>query len=399
MGGLFVIGERPGPEEVERGEPFIGRSGDWLNPGFGGMRVTGPEALKLWEPFRKPVLCLGCSLYDKGLSFVPGAGNERLFVSNTRRCLHEAETEMEWTASVAHCAGLLQSEMERIQPRALLLVGGDALKSLTGLDDPLKFHGSVWHRAAIDEIRQTLGVFTPLIPSSVHTIVFSLHPAYAMRRGVPQLRPSIKSAVVRAMRWSERLAGPSFSDWSVGLEPTPDELASYLLDGEGPVIFDIETEHENHAAITLCGASARDRHALVTAWTEPFIGIWREFFAGPRLKVAQNSPFDRNGLAAWGIEVAPPVEDTLHRGALLHPPFDEAEKMRWLNLPTMALRMLDGLANWKETEKPETRAFYRAMFPRVPEWLHARLYNGIDNIVTRLLYDAQEEALAMEGML
>lgn len=398
MSGLMIIGERPGPEECEKGDPFIGRSGDWIGAGLGGERVTGEHAMRLWKPYNKPVTCLGCPLYDKGQSFVPGCGNERVFVSNVRRCLHEGETEDEWIASKVQCVRAhLEAELEAAQPRALLLVGDDALHAVTGLKGSQKYHMSVWHRAAVDEIRRALGVTVPALPPSIHTVVFTLHPAHAMRAGIPQLKPTITLSVLRAKRWAERTAGLSM-DWHFDLDLTPDDLAEYLA-GVTSAAVDVETDHEDHSKIVLCGASARDGHAVSTPWTPDFIEVWREFLSRPGVvKWLHNSPFDRKAFAAWGVEVVPPVRDTIQMAALLHPPFKGAERMRWLNLPSCSMRMIDGLANWKDTEKPETRAYFRAMFPHVPEFLHSRLYNGIDCIVTRMLAQIQEETLKMEGM-
>lgn len=398
VSGLFVIGERPGPEECDRGDAFVGRSGDWLNAGLAGERRTGPDALRLWPAYAKPVGCLGCPLYDDGLSFVPGSGSTRVFVSNVRRCLDEAETPEAKKASMAQCARTyLAAELERMQPTALALVGGDALEAVTGLHEMQKFHGSVWHRAEIDEIRRTLGAIALPIPASVHTIVASLHPAFAMRLGVPQLKPSIVTAVARAKRWSERPGGPT-RDWTFSLEPSVDDFAAYL-DVTGKVILDIETDRDDHTSIQLVGVSARDGHAMVIPWSLEVAEVLLEAMQRTdMIKIGHNFAFDRKGFAAHGIEVAPPTRDTIQAAALLHPVFKGAERMRWLNLPTCAIRLIDGIPNWKDPERPETRAWFRAAFPRVPEWLHPRLYCGVDCVVTRMLEGAQEDALMLEGM-
>lgn len=396
---LFVCGEAPGPNECERGSPFVGRSGDWLNAGLGNDR--GSQPVRFWPALQKPPECDGCPLREKGCSFVPGFGDpRRVFVSNVRRCLADDETPEEKAASTAHCVkAFLAPELARVKPRSLLLIGGDALAAITGLRDVGKYHGSVWHRAEIDEVRRTLGIVAPLIPDSLHTITATLHPAFAMRAGLPQLKPSIIATIARAMRWSERPAGPR-RDWTFILEPTPDDVAAYLGDAKDRVAVDVETLHDDHSTITMIGFSARDGEALVTPWTHEARGVVAEFLARRDvLKVFHNGPFDRTALAGrYGIEVAQPIRDTINRAALLHPPFKQAEKHRWLNLPTCTLRLIDGMFNWKDPERPEVKAMYRAAWPHVPEWLHSRLYNAVDNIMTRLLDGAQEQALTMEGM-
>src|SRR5213593_940613 len=398
MSTLFVCGERPGHEEEQRGEPFVGASGGWIDKGL-GMARGGAD--RLWPPFEKPPACAGCHLEHKGGPFVPGVGSfDQVFVSNVRKCMYEDETPAERETSVAHCArAYLEAELVRAAPRALLLVGGDALKTISGLKDTERYHASVWTRAEVDEIRRALGHSgVPALPPTLHTISVTLHPAYAMRAGLPQLRPSITLAVARALRWAGRPAGPA-RDWTFNLEPTPDDLAAYL-DTREPVAVDVETPHDDFECIELCGFSARDGHAMVVEWREPYIEITRAFLGrGDVRKVLHNGAFDRKAFAAYGIKVAPPVWDTIQAAALLHPPFRGAEKHRWLNLFTCAARLIDGLPNWKDTERSETRALYRAAYPRVPNFMHPKLYNAADVIVTRRLRDAQEIVLREEGMI
>jgi len=399
MSALFVIGERPDPDEVEAGAPFVGRSGDWLNAGLGNNRGSNP--VRMWPPFGKPPECQGCPLVDKGKSFVPGFGDPTsVFVSNVRRCLCEDETPEEKAASITHCVrAYLVPEVAAVKPSALLTVGADALLAVTGLKDIGRYHGSIWHRAEIDEVRRALGLESALLPESLHTVTATLHPAFAMRAGLPQLRPSITAAIARAKRWSERPAGP-IRNWSFMLDPTPDDVAAYL-DTDEPVAVDVETPYDDHTTINLVGFSARDGEALVTPWSIEVREIVADFLGREEVwKIGHNFAFDRTAfLDRYGINVTPPIWDTIQGAALLHPPFKQAEKHRWLNLATCAIRMIDGLFNWKEHERPEVKAMYRAAFPKVPEWQHPRLYCGVDVIVTRLLKHAQEDALKFEGML
>lgn len=397
---LFVIGEAPGPDECERGDPFVGRSGDWINPGLGGTRKYGPAADRMWAMFRKPTLCMGCSLEWKGRSFVPGSGDEKVMISNVRKCLHENETDEEKAASIPHCTrAYLEAELAKANPRAILLIGGDALTFVTGLKDGQRYHGSVWHRAEIDEIRRTLGATALPLPPNTHTVVFSLHPAFAMHAVIPQLKPSIQTAVARARRWSERSTGPT-RDWTFNLEPTPDDLIAYL-DSNEETSIDVETDTTNHKRILLVGVSNTPNTAVVAAWTPEVAQVMREFLARTDvLKIGHNyNGFDRHAFAAYGIETAEPIWDTMPAAALLNPPFKGAERMRLLNLAACVIRMIDGIPNWKNPEKPETQAWYRAAFPQVNPYMHPRLYCGVDVIATRLLKAAQAETLANLGML
>lgn len=395
---LYVCGERPGEDEVERGLPFVGRSGEWIDAGLGPAR--GASRGGLHPPFRKPPECAGCPLQHKGRGFVPGAAfGDRLWISNVRRCLADDETPDEKAASTAHCVrAYLEPELAQAEPKTLLLIGGDALAAVVGLTEMQRYHASVWHRAEIDEVRRALNVASPALPPTLHTVVTTMHPAFAMRVGLPQLKPSITLTTARARRWSERSEGPHRA-WSFSLEPSPDDLIAYL-DTDEPVAIDVETPRDDHRKIDIAGFGARPGHAMVVPWTEPFIEIARDFMGREGVwKIGHNFAFDRAAFAAYDIEVAPPVWDTIQAAALLNPPFREASKHRWLNLPTCAMRLLDGIFNWKDAERPAVRAMYRAAFPGVPEWQHARLYNGIDVAVTRLLKGAQEVVLREEGML
>lgn len=395
---LFGCGEAPGHEELDRGQPFVGRSGDWINEGLGNLRGEWRGGMR--DPFRKPPECIGCPLYQKGVGFVPGAAyGDRLWISNVRRCLAENETPEEKAASTAHCVrAFLEPELAMARPRTLLLIGGDALAAVTGLTQMIEYHGSTWNRAEIDEVRRTLNVPAPALPETIHTVVASLHPSFAMHLVVPQFRPSIRLTVARARRWSERSEGPT-RPWKFSLDPTPDEFAAYLDTNEA-VAVDVETPHEDWKKIEIAGFSAVDGHAMVVDWKEPFVEIAREFLGRPGVwKVAHNASFDRNAFAASDVEVEPPVWNTIDVASLLNPPFKGAAKTKWLNLPASAIRLIDGLFNWKNPDRPGVRAMYRAAWPWVPEFQHPKLYNAVDVIVTRLLRRAQEEALEMEGML
>jgi hypothetical protein len=117
-----------------------------------------------------------------------------------------------------------------------------------------------------------------------------------------------------------------------------------------------------------------------------------------RLKFGHNFAYDLRAFVANGIDPWNPVCDTIQAEALLCPPFKEAKKRRWLALSTAIARRVDGWPYHKEPEHPATRALFGAWFPRVPEWLHYRLYCALDAAGTWLLEQAQVKMLQAQGM-
>lgn len=137
---LMVIGEGPGAEEDARGEPFVGRAGQLLDRMLAAAGLTG-----------------------------------RVFITNTvfwRPPGNRTPT----IAEQAVCAPFLERAIALVRPRALLLVGGAAAKSLLKTEE-----GILSLRGRWSEWRSADGAIElPAMPT--------LHPAFLLRQPAAKKR-------------------------------------------------------------------------------------------------------------------------------------------------------------------------------------------------------------------
>jgi uracil-DNA glycosylase len=127
---LMVIGEAPGQDEDEQGEPFVGRAGQLLNS---MLRALGHP-------------------------------RETVYIANILKCRPPNNRNPNPT-EVASCMPYLQQQIELIQPRMILAVGGIAAQNLLATDVSVgRLRGQV-HRLGERA--------TPLI--------VTYHPAYLLR--------------------------------------------------------------------------------------------------------------------------------------------------------------------------------------------------------------------------
>jgi DNA polymerase len=128
---LMIIGEAPGRQEDETGEPFVGRSGQLL--------------------FRL-------------LEEVVGLTREQCFVTSVVKCRppgNRTPTRHE----LATCRPWLDEQMQLISPRVIVTLGNTAARSLFGFVEPMRaFHGRV-------------------VPVGAVPGVATYHPAAALRAG------------------------------------------------------------------------------------------------------------------------------------------------------------------------------------------------------------------------
>lgn len=127
---LLVVGEAPGADEDQQGEPFVGRAGQLLNSMLRALR----------------------------------APRDTVYIANVLKCRPPGNRDPA-PDEVRCCLPYLQRQIELIAPRLMLAVGRIAAQNLLATDTPIgKLRGTV-HRFG------TLG--TPLI--------VTYHPAYLLR--------------------------------------------------------------------------------------------------------------------------------------------------------------------------------------------------------------------------
>jgi len=127
---IMVIGEAPGEDEDQQGEPFVGRAGQLLNE----------------------------------MLFAIGLRREQVFIANILKC-RPPNNRDPLPEEAAQCKPFLLRQVEWVQPRVILAVGRIASQNLLQSDEP------------IDQIRGKQHAFgarkTPL--------VVTYHPAYLLR--------------------------------------------------------------------------------------------------------------------------------------------------------------------------------------------------------------------------
>lgn len=130
---LMVIGEAPGAEEDARGEPFVGQAGRLLD----------------------------LMLAEIGLE--RGAD---VFICNVLKCRPPGNRNPA-PDEVAACAGFLERQIQQVRPRAVLLLGSFAIRSILQSEASVGSQRGKVHRRTIG------GVELP--------IIVSYHPAYLLR--------------------------------------------------------------------------------------------------------------------------------------------------------------------------------------------------------------------------
>lgn len=126
----LIIGEAPGVEEDRLGEPFLGREGQLLTSMLRAM----------------------------------GLAREEVFITNILKCkLPNSRDPKE--IEVSSCSSHLRQQIELIQPKVILVVGGAAAQSLLNIDTPIsKMRGKKYSYQNTD------------IP-----VVVTFHPAYLLQ--------------------------------------------------------------------------------------------------------------------------------------------------------------------------------------------------------------------------
>jgi len=125
---VMVLGQNPGKDEVEMGEPFVGISG------------------RYWD---EAVVSIGMNRSD-------------FYISNVVRC-YTPENRRPLPEEMDNCRYFLDKEISIIKPLIVVALGGLALKQLTGLGGIMKHHGT-----AIFSPRYKTFVFPMLHPSPLN---------------------------------------------------------------------------------------------------------------------------------------------------------------------------------------------------------------------------------------
>ena len=153
---LMVIGEAPGADEDQQGEPFVGRAGQLLNAMLAAI----------------------------------GFDRDQVYIANIVKCRPPGNRDPH-AEEAAACRGYLERQIALVQPKLILAVGRISAQNLLGSDQ------------AVGRLRGTVHRFEP---GDVPLIV-TYHPAYLLRR--PQEKAKSWQDLQRAWHLLQEVsAGP-----------------------------------------------------------------------------------------------------------------------------------------------------------------------------------------------
>ncbi len=145
----LVVGEAPGADEDQQGEPFVGRAGQLLNSMLLGI----------------------------------GLSRERVYIANVLKCRPPNNRDPR-PEEVAQCLPYLERQIALLKPRIMLAVGRTAAQNLLATDTPIgKLRGRV-HAFGVQRI----------------PLVVTYHPAYLLRS------PTEKRKAWEDLKFARRVA-------------------------------------------------------------------------------------------------------------------------------------------------------------------------------------------------
>lgn len=138
----MIVGEAPGEQEDDRGEPFVGKAGQLLD---------------------NMLAALGLSRAAEG------EPAERVFIANVLKCRPPGNRNP-MPDEVARCAPFLERQVALLRPRLILALGRFAVNALLASDEPIgRLRGRVHRYRGVP-------------------VVVSYHPAYLLRNPADKAR-------------------------------------------------------------------------------------------------------------------------------------------------------------------------------------------------------------------
>jgi len=155
---LMFVGEAPGADEDRQGEPFVGRAGELLT---------------------KIIQTMG---YQRS----------EVYIANVLKCRPDIPAgtpgnRQPTPTEMATCLPYLQEQIELIQPKLMVALGGTAMRGLFGKDEPMKLLRGRWHLFGS-------------IP-----VMATFHPSYLLRNQALSLKRQVWEDMLQVL---ERLGQP-----------------------------------------------------------------------------------------------------------------------------------------------------------------------------------------------
>ena len=308
---VLLLGDSPWKEEAAQGRPFVGASGRTLDKAFRALRTD-----------RKNFLIANSSIWCKP---------PQLGWSDNPDAFAEAR------AAIHQCAPHLDRLVEKYKPKAIVTLGGAALRRLTGLtsvdDNQCYVHDSCYG-----------------IPA-----VATYHPSY-INRGKFHLTTSLIYAIDKALSIAKGTSAAEDED-ELLLDPPIDEAKAYLesglVEGRFPRLFvdietplatmgrkkkEIDTEDRWYTTrgemgasynILRVGLSHRKNSALTVPWAAPYVDLikWALEHADLLIEHAHNH-YDARRLKANGCSFGGPWASSMHLWHYWQPHLDKG--LEWI---------------------------------------------------------------------
>ena len=334
---LWLIGEAPGADEVEKGRPFIGASG-----------------VKLRQ-----------SLERHGL----GEGDYRLLNLSHYRPPNNKFEAILGSNELKEGLEELRAAIKIHAPRAICVLGGWPLHYVTGLVGRKK-----GKPPAITKWRGSI-LPTPYCADS--KVIASYHPAYILPGRSPKEYPIFDNDVRRAVEES-KFSGLDYPDYNFVIDPREDELRDWISRLSCADTISVDIESVKRSTKILCvGFGYDETTAIVIPFRENsffHMNAIQEILASKAKKVFHNgAAFDVPMLAMNGITVNNYEYDTM-----------VAQHIMWPELP----KSLDYLSSIY-TRQPYYKTAGRAEIPDDAKgWAETfdkralYEYNGTDCCVT-----------------
>lgn len=267
-GSVMMVGEAPGEEEANRGECFVGGSGQWLR---NMAQIAGHK----WSEI---------TLTNTILCQPPG----NIYPTDPKATYISREDAQR---AVAQCAERhLWPAIKRANKPKLYAIGGHALTALTGKRG----------------INQWRGSALPLLGTDNPRVIGTIHPAALMRQA------KLTSVVVKDLR-KPLIVPPE----NYVLDPKIEDVKRWKA-----TEFAFDLEWGPNGEITLCGLSDRFYSAFVVPFKDEFIAELRRIFESAKVLIGHNiigadlSHFER---LSWNITAT--IEDTMLKQHLVQPDY------------------------------------------------------------------------------
>jgi uracil-DNA glycosylase len=159
---IMLVGEQPGDEEDQRGEPFVGPAGTLLARALHQAGLTREQV------------------------FITNAVKHFKWQARGKRRIHKTPTQ----AEVAACEVWLEQERVQVKPRVVVALGATAYRALTG------------QQRGFAEARAS-----HVLERSGAALVVTWHPSAALRVPSVEMRRAIYDDIVAALKRAVMLAG------------------------------------------------------------------------------------------------------------------------------------------------------------------------------------------------